>query len=218
MTRFTKDISLAGADMPLCVVNVQYPAGAVLYTEQFYSLAEREIAALKAQSDGYDRKAVWGENPYVKFFKRFKKTYPVMLQYESAVLKDRPFPRFNPVSEVAFVTEIVTGVLSGAHDTDCFEGNLTLYMADSKEDFEGMHGTLHTYPGDFCARDSRGIVFSLVAGTDSRTCAKEGTRNVLYPLFGTPQISAQTLTDAAEVLCRFAKVLCPDAEIQVEII
>ena len=212
MINFKKDVSLCGTDIPFCVVTAEYPCDAPLCTDAFYALAENEINRLKAEYCNYDRKAVWGENPYFRFFRKFKKTYPVMLQFESAVLKDRPFPHFNPVSEVAFLAEITTGVLSGCHDTNSISGDVTLYLADSREDFEGMHGTLHTYPDDFCARDGEGIIFSLIAGTDRRTSAAENSRYVFYPLFGTPCLGEETLRNAADRLVGYIKVLCPSAE------
>ena len=141
-----------------------------------------------------------------------------MLQFESVVFKGRPFPAFNPVSEIAFLMELTTFVLSGAHDIDCIDGEVQLYLAAEKEDFEGMRETLHTYPNDFCARDDSGIIFSLIAGTDKRTCAKSGSRNVLYPIFCTPDMPQQEIEDAISTLCRYVKVLCPKAEIHSRII
>lgn len=212
-----KDACLAGTDFPFGAVVVHYPADKPLCSEQFYALAEKEIAAVRAVCDGYDRKAMWGENPHYRFFKKFKKTYPVMLQYESAILKDRPFPRYNPVSEVAFLAEITTGVLSGAHDTDYIKGVVNLFLSADRTDFVGLRGeTVHTYPNDFCARDDEGIIFSLVAGADLRTCAKSDTKNALYPLFGTPDLSVTVLENAAQKLTEYIKVLCPKAEIEIK--
>ena len=218
MVTFTKDSSLANKNIPFGIVEVCFGENTKLNTDAFYTLAEEKIAQLKEKYADYDRKVVWGENPYVKFFKKFKKTYPVMLQFESVVLKDRPFPHFNPIAELAFLMEITTFVLSGAHDTDCMDGDVTLYIADSKEDFEGLRETLHTYPNDFCARDNSGIIFSLIAGTDKRTSAKPNSRNVIFPLFGTPDLDTAVLQNAAETLVEYIRALAPTAEIQYRII
>ncbi|MBP1554260.1 MAG: hypothetical protein J6B21_08925 [Oscillospiraceae bacterium] len=220
MINFIKDATLQKSTFPFGVVEVSFPAEENWDKAAFRALAEQEIARLKAEypQDSYDRKAVWGENRYYRFFRKFKKTYPVMLQFESVVLKDRPFPDSNPLSEIAFLMEITTFVLSGTHDADCINGDAVLYIADRKEDFEGMRETLHTYPNDFCARDRDGIIFSLIAGTDKRTCAKSGSRNVLYPIFCTPDMPQQEIEDAISTLCRYVKVLCPKAEIHSRII
>lgn len=218
MLTFVKDKKVAETVFSFGAVEVSFPDEKSWNKAAFRSLVEREIAILKEKYTDYDRKAVWGENPYYRFFKRFKKTYPVMLQFESAVLKDRPFPDLNPISEIAFLLEITTFTLSGAHDADSIDGDVQLYIADSKEDFEGMRETLHTYPNDFCARDSSGIIFSEIAGTDRRTCAKPDSRNVLYPIFATPDTAADDIEKAMTKLAEYIQVLAPEAVINYRII
>ena len=220
MVNFIKNASIADNAFPFGAVEVNFPPEERWNRAAFRALVESEIALLKEKypADSYDRKAVWGVNRYYRFFKKFKKTYPVMLQFESVVLKDRPFPDFNPIYEIAFLMEITTFVLSGTHDADCISGDVVLYIADSKEDFAGMRETLHTYPNDFCARDDEGIIFSLIAGTDKRTCAKAYSCNVLYPIFCTPDMPHEEIEKAMETVCRYVKVLCPEAEINCRII
>ncbi|MBP1551346.1 MAG: hypothetical protein J6C04_03620 [Oscillospiraceae bacterium] len=218
MKNYIKSADFEDKNFPFGIVEVTFPPKDNWNIAAFRSLVDSEIALLKEQYASYDRKAVFGENPYVKFFKKFKKTYPVMLQFESVCFKDRPFPAFNPISEIAFLAEMTTFVLSGAHDIDSINGDVQLYIAAEKEDFEGMHGTLHTYPNDFCARDDKGIIFSLIAGTDSRTCAKQDSSYVLYPVFGTPDIPLETIEKGIDTICRYVKVIAPDAEIETTII
>ena len=212
MLQIKKDISLDNTNIPFAVIKVSFPSEESWDKAAFSHLVAEEINTLKEKYADYDRKAVWGENPYYRFFKKFKKTYPVMLQFESVVLKDRPFPAFNPVAEVAFLLEITTFVLSGAHDMDNIDGYVTLYLADKKEDFVGLRETLHTYPNDFCAKDNSGIIFSEIAGTDLRTSAKAESRNVLYPLFAVPDMDVAVIRNAAETLERYIKTLCPDSK------
>ena len=218
MKSYIKSSDFEEKIFPFGIVEVKFPPKDNWNIAAFRSLVDSEIALLKEKHTNYDRKAVFGENPYVKFFKKFKKTYPVMLQFESVCFKDRPFPDFNPISEIAFLAEITTFVLSGAHDIDCISGDVQLYIANEKEDFEGMHGTLHTYPNDFCARDDKGIIFSLIAGTDNRTCAKQDSSYVLYPVFGTPDIPLEAIEKGIDTICRYVKVLAPEAEIETAII
>lgn len=220
MINFNKTESLEDVHFPLGIAEVNFPAEERWDKAAFRRLVEEEINLLKEKypAHSYDRKAVWTDNIHYRFFKKFKKTYPVMLQFESVVLKDRPFPDFNPLSEIAFLMEISTFMLSGAHDADCIEGDVTLYIADSREDFEGRNETLHTYPKDFCARDEKGIIFSLIAGTDKRTSAQPDSRNILYPVFGTPDMDISAIQNALDTLCRYVAVLCPEAEINCRII
>lgn len=219
MIRFTKEAALTERNIPFGYVEVWYPERSQLNISGFRMLVQEELERLRQSYAEYDRKAVFGDNPYVRFFKKFKKTYPVLMQFESVMFKGRPFPEFNPVSEVAFLMEIVTHVLSGAHDIDQMAGTVELYSAVSKEEFPGLRGTpFHTYPGDFCGRDEAGIIFSLIAGADERTCAKTDSTHVLYPIFGTPDLEESVIRDAMEVLIRYILVLAPDARIETGIL
>lgn len=213
MLEFQKTADLIDRNIPFGYVVVQYPA--LLHVAAFRALVEEELFALREKYAEYDRKAVFGDHPYFRFFKKFKKTYPVMMQFESVLFKGRPFPDFNPVAEVPFLMEVVTKVLSGAHDADRISGTVELFLGTHKEEFPGMRGVpLHTYPGDFCGRDREGIIFSLIAGADARTCVRTDSRHVLYPIFGTPDLPAAVIEDAMEVLVRYVKVLSPEAQIK----
>ena len=158
---------------------------------------------------------MFGENPYYRSSKKFKKTYPVMLQMESVLFKGRPFPRENPVTGVPFLMELTTQILSGTHDIDRLAGPVELFLGTEKEPFPGLRGEeVHTYPGDFCGRDGEGIIFSEIAGADARTCARPESRRVFYPVFGTPGLSKTVITDAMECLTRYVRVLAPGAEVE----
>ena len=217
MLQITKETALAQMAFPFGAVEVVYPQE--LREADFRELVAGELAELSRRFQNYERKTVFGEHPYFRFFRKFKKTYPVMLQLESVLLKGRPFPGFNAVAEVPFLLELTTQVLSGAHDMDRIRGDVSLYLATEKEPFLGLRGEwMHTYPGDFCARDEAGIIFSLIAGADDRTCARTDTRRVLYPIFGTPELPEAVLTAAMETLCRYIRVLSPDADISCRIL
>jgi len=217
MLQIIKEPALAEKNIPFGVVEVRFPENESLREDAFRALVEKELAALEGKYGAYDRKAVFGENPYFRFFRKFKKTYPVLLQLES-VLKGRPFPNFNPVAELPFLLELTTLVLSGAHDIDRMQGTVELFLGTEKAPFMGMRGEMmHTYPGDFCARDEDGIIFSLIAGADNRTCARRDTRHVLYPIFGTPDLPEKVIREAMETLERYIRVLSPEAEIFTEV-
>ena len=97
-----KDQSFASRGIPLGILEVNYPAEGC-GRAALHALVERELAALRERYADYDRKAVFGENPYFRFFRKFKKTYPVMMQFESMLLKGREFPKSNAVTAVPFL-------------------------------------------------------------------------------------------------------------------
>ena len=212
MVQFQKDAALGG--VPFGVLEVTYPERALWHTEDFHSMVEEHLRLLREKYANYDRKALFSENVYFRFFRKFKKTYPVMMQLESFLLKGRPFPIENAVTAIPFLAELETQSLSGTHDVDFVRGAVRLFAGTEKAPFAGMRGEeVHTYPGDFCARDDEGIIFSMIAGADARTCAKPGSRHVFYPVFG---VAGQPAGEIAAVLDRleeYVRVLAPEADI-----
>ena len=113
---------------------------------KFLRPCSRRTDALREKYADYDRKAaVFGENPYFRFFKKFKKTYPVMQQFESVLFKGRPFPEEDPVMGVPFLLELTTFVLSGTHDVDRMDGPLTIFTPSEKPPFPGYARRKHAY-------------------------------------------------------------------------
>lgn len=210
-----KDEILKEKNQNIGFVIVRYPDKSEWDVEAFYSLADEVIEGLVRNPDDYDRKGEFGENNYYKYFKKFKKTYPVLLQYESFALKGRPFPRNNPIVEVPFLLEVKTMVLSGCHDIDMVEGDLQIYSPAQKEDFVDLRGEIrHTYASELAGKDDKGIILSMIAGADDRTCGTEDSKYVFYPLFGTPDQDSAELKAAAELLESYVKVLAPTAEVE----
>ncbi len=219
MFEIIKDPTFAERDIPLGILEVTYPDRSEWNEKAFYDLVHAELDELRGKYPDYDRKAVFGENPYFRFFKKFKKTYPVMQQFESVMFKGRPFPEEDPVMGVPFLLELTTFILSGTHDLDRMDGPLTIFTPSEKLPFSGMRSaSTHTYPHDICGRDNSGIIFSMIAGADDRTCIHPDSRHVFYPVFGTPDTDKETIQDALQRLEFFVKVLAPNAEIESTIV
>lgn len=219
MVQITKESGMQSAAIPFAWVEVQYPDKAQWDEDGFYDMVEQHLAALREQYRDYVRADVFGQNPYFRYFRKFKKTYPVMMQFESVLLKGREFPRWNAVTAVPFLAELETHVLTGTHDVEQLLGPAELYLAQAKEPFVGLRGdVVHTYPGDLCARDEGGIIFSMIAGADARTCARQTSRHVFYPVFGVPGQDPAALRPMQERLAEYARILAPDAEVSCQMI
>ena len=80
MLQIQKDASFAKRGLLFGIVEVVFPQPSEWNEDAFAALKERELAALFAEFREYDRKAVFGENPYYRYFKKYKKTYPVLLR------------------------------------------------------------------------------------------------------------------------------------------
>ena len=140
MVQITKENGMQSAGVPFAWVEVQYPDKAQWDETGFYDMVEQHVAALREQYREYVRADVFGQNPYFRYFRKFKKTYPVMMQFESVLLKGREFPRWNPVTAVPFLAELETHVLCGTHDIDRLMGPVELYQAEAREPFAGLRG------------------------------------------------------------------------------
>lgn len=185
----------------------------------FERLRELELCKLRAELADYDRKSFFGENPYYRYFKKYKKTYPVMQQLESWLLKGRPFPTGNPINEVVFLAELCTRMLLGAHDIGQMRGVPELFCPDAKLPFTGLRGDeVHTYPGDISGRDEEGIILSMIAGADNRTCIHDGSFHLAYLFFGAPGVSREEIETVQERLSGYIRVLAPSAQLNASVI
>ena len=118
MLQITKGPTLQEAQIPFAWVEVRYPDKDRWDEAGFYAMVDEHLAALCGRYRDYVRADVFGQNPYFRFFRKFKKTFPVMMQFESVLLKGREFPKSNAVTAVPFLAELETHVLTGTHDVE----------------------------------------------------------------------------------------------------
>lgn len=138
MLQITKGLTLQEAQIPFAWVEVRYPDKDRWDEAGFYAMVDEHLAALCGRYRDYVRADVFGQNPYFRFFRKFKKTFPVMMQFESVLLKGREFPKSNAVTAVPFLAELETHVLTGTHDVEQLLGPAELYLAQAKEPFVGL--------------------------------------------------------------------------------
>ena len=196
----------------LAVLEVRYPDSAEWDIYAFEKLRDRELDAIRQEGENYDRETWFRHDPYFRYFRKFKKTYPVMMQVESFLLKGRPFPEGRYINAVAFLTELKTRILMGTHDAERVDGDIVIYTETEKVPFPSIHGSEgHSHPGDTTGRDDSGVIISMIAGADSRTCLHEDSTHVLYLAFGTPGTSAEVLDECLDQAEEYVKTLAPNA-------
>ncbi len=199
----------------VALLEVRYPDSSEWDIDAFRQLRDRELDAIRKEGETYDRETWFRQDAYFRYFRKFKKTYPVMMQVESFLLKGRPFPEGRYINAVAFLTELKTGILMGTHDADRVEGDIIFYTETEKVPFPSIHGSEgHSYPGDTTGRDDGGVIISMIAGADSRTCLQEDSTHVLYMVFGTPGTSAEVLDECLDQAGVYVRTLAPGAEMQ----
>jgi DNA/RNA-binding domain of Phe-tRNA-synthetase-like protein len=152
---------------------------------------------------------------YAAYFKRFKKTYPVQLQLESVVLKDKHIPSFSALVTAMFTAELKNQILTAGHDFDVLRLPVALNVAEGAETFTlitGMEQGLK--PGDMFMADEAGIISVVVYGPDLRTRITPATRAVLYTAYAPPGVEAVAVEHHLQDLRDNVLLVAPEAKVE----
>ena len=128
---------------------------------------------------------------YTQYYKRFKKTYHVLLQLDSICNKNRSIPHSEPLVQAMFMVEMDSFILTAGHDLDQIQGQITLESSSGSEAYQNLRGDRVTCKkGDMLMQDSLGTICSIIYGQDQRTSITNDTRRVLYVMYVPPGIDA----------------------------
>ncbi len=149
----------------------------------YAAVSRREILALPVMA------------AYDAYYRKFKKTYHVLLQLESIAHKGRNLPEVSPLVDACFLTEVETFVLTASHDVDKLEGRILLDTSVEGDRMVQMNGQdRELYPGDMIMRDDGGVCCSIIYGQDNRSPVSATTSKVLYVAYAPPGIGADTVS------------------------
>ena len=186
--------------------------------EHHPALEERKAqlgARLRAQFARSDRAALSALpsiQPYVNYYNRFKKSYHVLLQLESAALKGKPLPRAAALVEAMFMAELQNHLLTAGHDLDALRTPLRLDVADGSEQYTLLNGKTETLkPGDMFIADAEGVTSSIIYGPDRRTRITLNTRNVFFTTYAPPGITASAVQQHLEDIQANVRLIAPEA-------
>lgn len=126
---------------------------------------------------------------YTQYYKRFKKTYHVLLQLDSICNKNRSIPHSEPLVQAMFMAEMDSFILTAGHDLDQIQGQITLESSRGSEAYQNLRGDRVTCKkGDMLMQDSLGTICSIIYGQDQRTRITNDTRRVLYVMYVPPGV------------------------------
>ncbi|OQB20802.1 MAG: B3/4 domain protein [Firmicutes bacterium ADurb.Bin182] len=184
--------------------------------EEFSRYAARELQKIRSRHPNYDRKQFCCENhivsAYIKYYKKFKKTYHVLPQIES-IIHGKEIPDTLPLIQALLLTEIQTGMLIAGHDLDNAALPFSIECAEGGETYVGAGGReIVLKPGDISMRDQSGFVLSIIYGQDERTRIKENTQNILYLIDGVSGIDKKYYADALDTLIHNVRIFQPSIE------
>ena len=127
---------------------------------------------------------------YVRYYKSFDKTYHVLQQLESVVLKAKALPAVSPLVDANFAAELETLVLTAAHDADRLRAPVSIDVSREGDGITQMNGATKVLPaGDMIMRDAEGVACSILYGQDNRSPVTAATARALYISYAPPGVT-----------------------------
>jgi DNA/RNA-binding domain of Phe-tRNA-synthetase-like protein len=154
---------------------------------------------------------------YRTYYKRFNKTYHVLLQLESIVHKGKQLPNVNPLVDANFTAEIETLLLTAGHDADRLKGPVSVGVSKGEEAFVPMNGSPKPLKqGDMIMSDQTGVVCSVIYGQDRRTPISPQTCRVLYVTYVPAGIERAFVKQHLETIKTNVRRFAPAAQLEFE--
>jgi DNA/RNA-binding domain of Phe-tRNA-synthetase-like protein len=152
---------------------------------------------------------------YGAYYRRFDKTYHILLQLESVALKGKPLRSHGALVSAMFAAELESGLLTAGHDAAHLVGDLTLGVVASGDRYLGIGGReIQAALGDMCIRDASGIISSIVYGHDDRTRLRESSNAAVFTTYAPSGIGPEAVARHLEALAAGVRVVAPAATIE----
>jgi len=175
---------------------------------------EEQLRAKFANTTRSELTAMQPIQAYTAFYKRFKKTYHVLLQLESLVFKDKHIPTVSALVEAMFMSEVKNQLLTAGHDLEMVQPPLRVDVAQGGESFTTMGNQAKVLKADdMYITDRAGILSSVIYGPDLRTRIKPNTHSVLFCVYAPPGISRLAVTQHLEDIRSNVMLISPQAEV-----
>jgi len=154
-------------------------------------------------------------NAYWNYYKKFKKSYHVLFQLESIVLKNKSIPKVAALVEAMFMAELKNLLLTAGHDLDAIELPIKLDVAEGTEKYTLLNGQENgLLSGDMMISDSHGIISSIIYGPDNRTIITPDTRNVLFTVYAPPGVKNSQVLQHLQDIKDYVQIIKPESEIE----
>ncbi|MDO8752368.1 MAG: hypothetical protein Q7J80_00625 [Anaerolineales bacterium] len=166
-----------------------------LSSSKFEKQKRETEAHLRERYQGFTRQeflALPVMSAYEQYYKRFNKTYHVLLQVESIVLKGKNLPNVSPLVDANFTAEVETFILTAGHDAAKLRGALSIDVSVEGDFMAQMNGSSKViYASDMIMKDTDGICCSIIYGQDNRSPISVNTSHVLYVAYAPAGVSVE---------------------------
>jgi DNA/RNA-binding domain of Phe-tRNA-synthetase-like protein len=147
---------------------------------------------------------------YVRYYKRFEKTYHVLLQLESVAHRDKALPAVSPLVDANFAAELETLVLTAGHDAAKLQQPLVIDVARAGDTIVQMNGATKALPdGDMVMRDAGGIACSILYGQDNRSPISAATSHALYVAYAPSGVPREAVQDQLDRILAYVRKCSP---------
>jgi DNA/RNA-binding domain of Phe-tRNA-synthetase-like protein len=174
--------------------------------------------ALRARYQGRSRADLVAApvmSAYVRYYRRFEKTYHVLLQLESVALKGKPLPAVSPLVDANFAAELDTLVLTAGHDAATLQPPLVFDVSRAGDTMQQMSGALKSLPeGDMVMRDAGGLSCSILYGQDKRSPLSAASTHALYVAYAPPGVPEDAVRRQLESVLAFVRMGSPECRLE----
>jgi DNA/RNA-binding domain of Phe-tRNA-synthetase-like protein len=183
----------------------------------FAARCEAVATELRRRFAGKSRADLLAELPvlqaYAAYYRRFKKTYHVLLQLESVVFKGRAIGGGMPLVTAAFMAELQSQLLTATHNLDALHPPLRLIAARGDECYTALNGEqVQAKPGDMLMADEAGPICTVIAGQSRESSVRTGTRRALFVVYAPPGIAADGVERHLDEVEALVRLFAPAAQ------
>ena len=147
---------------------------------------------------------------YEQYYRRFDKTYHVLLQVESIVLRGKNLPDVSPLVDANFVAEVDTLVLTAGHDAAKLEEPVVIDVSHADDEITPMNGASKLIrAGDMVMRDRHGVCCSILYGQDDRSPITAETRHVLYVAYAPSGVPVEAVATQLRQIEQNVRLFAP---------
>lgn len=183
---------------------------------QFSQKKKDLVDELRERYQGKDRSEIIKVpemHAYASYYKRFKKTYHLLLQLESITHKNKSIPQGPLLVQSMFMAELNSLLLTAGHDLDQVRGQIRLDSSSGEETYTLLRNEeVNCKSGDMVMSDELGVFCSVIYGQDLRTRITKRTKNVLYAVYVPPGIAAEVIEKHLGDLEGNIHLISPQAE------
>jgi DNA/RNA-binding domain of Phe-tRNA-synthetase-like protein len=152
---------------------------------------------------------------YVDYYKKFKKSYHVLLQLESVVLKNKSIPDVSALVETMFMAELKNLLLTASHDMKHVDLPLRMDISNGSEDFLTISNKLQDLnKNDLYCAEQKGIISNIVYGPDLNTRIRQDTSEVMHFVYGLPGIEDHEVMKHLNDIKEYTEIFSPDLQVQ----